>query len=66
MDDKLLTTSDVSELTGLSIFMLRKWRRGGFGPKFVRLGYRTVRYRLSEVEAFIAGRTTNSTTKETT
>jgi predicted DNA-binding transcriptional regulator AlpA len=38
-----------------------RWRGTGDGPRFVRLGHRTIRYRLADVEAFIATRICTST-----
>lgn len=47
-----LTESEAARQLGISISGLRKWRRNGSGPKFVRLG-RLVRYRANDVKAFL-------------
>lgn len=52
--DKLLTQKEVKEITGLADSTLEQWRIKGKGPKFIKLG-RLVRYRLSDVQAYISG-----------
>jgi hypothetical protein len=56
----LLTTEEVAELLRLSPSILNKWRLAGRGPSFVKAGSR-VRYRLSDIAAFIAASTRGST-----
>jgi predicted DNA-binding transcriptional regulator AlpA len=51
--DPLLPPPDVAELLSVSERRLEYWRYQGRGPAFMRLGRRTVRYRLSDVEAFL-------------
>lgn len=41
--DKLLTEQEVAEITGISRPSLRRWRRVGEGPPFLRL-CGTIRY----------------------
>ena len=43
---------------------LQRWRVTGDGPPFVRLGARRVAYRLSDAEAWAAGRTYSSRAAE--
>ena len=52
--DRLLTTPQVSEMTGLAVATLQNMRsRGqGEGPEFVKIG-RAVRYRESQCLAWI-------------
>lgn len=50
----LLTTIQAAEYLGLSPQTLADWRHKGAGPKFVRVGTRTVRYRLSDLDAFVS------------
>lgn len=38
-----------------SVHTLRSWRHKGRGPKFIKVGGTLVRYRLSDVEAFLNG-----------
>ena len=52
--DTLLTTNEVSRRLRVSREKLRRWRREGDGPPFVKIGPRTVRYRASEVEQFLS------------
>jgi len=44
----------------VSIRTLQRWRLEGGGPRFVRVG-RLVRYRRSELDAWLAGRICEST-----
>jgi sarcosine oxidase delta subunit len=41
--------------------VLERWRGAGGGPRFVRLTRKTIRYQLSDIEAFIAARLRSST-----
>jgi predicted DNA-binding transcriptional regulator AlpA len=60
MDAELLSTDDAAQLLGLSPATLNTWRskrgrisRDGMnGPQFMRMG-RTIRYRLSDLNAWI-------------
>jgi excisionase family DNA binding protein len=52
----LLSTEKVAALLGVSRPALEQRRRRGGGPRFLRLGPRTVRYRVSDVEAWLAAR----------
>ncbi len=47
--DELLATSEVAEWIGISTQWLEIARSRGFGPKFVRLSARRVRYMRSSV-----------------
>ncbi len=62
MTDELLDTEAVARYAGLSPTTLRKWRMTGTGPRFVRLG-RAVRYRRTELDAFLAQREFRTTTE---
>ena len=56
-EDRLLTPSQAADRLGLTRETLKKYRKSGsLGPTFVRLNDRVVRYRLSDLLAFIAGR----------
>ena len=49
-----------AQLLDLSVKTLRRWRWAGKGPRFVKLGA-SVRYRLSDLDEFIAaGRRTST------
>jgi excisionase family DNA binding protein len=54
--DKLLTTSEAAEILGVSKAFLERDRWAGAKVPFVRVGSRSVRYRLSDVDRYIAGR----------
>lgn len=54
--DRMMTPREVCERLGVTNTALQDWRSAGTGPEYVRLGHRTVRYRHSAVEAYIAAR----------
>jgi predicted DNA-binding transcriptional regulator AlpA len=58
----LLSAREAAALLHLSERTLERFRVSGAGPKFVRLG-RSIRYRLGDIEAFIASRTVGSTSE---
>ena len=52
---EILTSFEVAEMLGVAEQCVRNWRHlGTKGPKFIKLDGRTVRYRRSDVEAWIA------------
>ena len=53
----LLTEYDLANVTSLSVVSIRRLRYAGTGPKHVRIG-RSVRYRVTDVEAWINSRPT--------
>jgi excisionase family DNA binding protein len=53
---RLLTTDDVAEITGLSPETLAQWRWLKKEIPFVRLGKKCVRYRQSDIDAWLAKR----------
>jgi len=52
--DKLLSTRQLADELGLSMVCLQQWRHRGKGPKFLQFGPGSVKYRLSDVEAWLA------------
>jgi predicted DNA-binding transcriptional regulator AlpA len=60
--EPLFDEAQVSQLTGRGIATLQKDRVRGTGPKYVKLG-RHVRYRTSDVEAWIVQRVRQSTSE---
>lgn len=52
--DRCLSERSVSALLDVSVAALRKWRRTGGGPPYLRIG-KLVRYRLSDLQGFIEG-----------
>jgi predicted DNA-binding transcriptional regulator AlpA len=60
----LLTQRQAAALLCLSERTLERFRVSGIGPKFLRMG-KSIRYRLSDVEAWIASRVVGSTSEQT-
>ena len=60
---RLLTQDEVAELLKLSVRTVERLRVSGTGPKFLRI-LRSVRYRPSDVEAWLASRLRGSTSEE--
>ena len=55
--DPLMTTVEVAELLHVSPGTVENWRYKNMGPPFVRLNGRFVRYRRTDVVAFLDGLT---------
>lgn len=53
MDEQLLTTLQVAAMLGLKPSHLERLRHQGKGPACIKLGYRTVRYAPSAVQAWL-------------
>jgi predicted DNA-binding transcriptional regulator AlpA len=51
--DTLLTPEVLAEYLGVPVGVLANWRYMGTGPRFIKLGAKTVRYRESEVEDWL-------------
>jgi predicted DNA-binding transcriptional regulator AlpA len=60
---KLLDEHQLSEITGQSVYKIRKDRMQGCGPAFVKLGS-NVRYRPSDVADYIASNLRQNTSEE--
>ncbi len=52
IQELLLTESETARRLGISVSGLRKWRRGGQGPRFIRLG-RLIRYSVPDLEEWL-------------
>ena len=50
--DRCVAEQPAAALLGVSAALLRKWRRVGGGPPYLRIG-RLVRYRLPDLRKFI-------------
>jgi excisionase family DNA binding protein len=61
---RLLTTEDVAEITGLSPETLAQWRWLKKEIPFLRLGTKCVRYRQSDIDAWLAKRLVSVTSGE--
>jgi predicted DNA-binding transcriptional regulator AlpA len=57
--DTLLSERDLALYVGLSLPTLQRMRSYGGGPRFVRLSERRIAYRKSDIEAWLAARTTD-------
>lgn len=53
----LLDENEAATSLNLAVQTLRNWRWRGEGPRYVKLGKRTVRYRRGDLEAFITAGT---------
>ena len=58
----LLDTTQAAALLGINKNTLEIWRVQGRSPKFLKIG-RNVRYRLSDIEAFLENSVKNSTSE---
>jgi predicted DNA-binding transcriptional regulator AlpA len=58
--DDLMTPDDLGLKFGKSLAALAQWRYQGLGPRFIKLG-RNVRYRVSDVEAWLDQQTVQRT-----
>lgn len=52
----LLTEKETAEALHVALQTVRNWRWRGEGPRFRKLGKRTVRYLRSDLAAFIEGK----------
>jgi prophage regulatory protein len=60
MEDRLLTRPQVEFLVGLGRSTLYQWMAEGRFPKPVRVGNRLVRWRLSDIDAWVQARETKA------
>ncbi len=60
--DNLLTTKQAARFLSVSVAFLERDRWAGAEIPFVRVGSRSVRYELSELEAYVRSRVRKSTT----
>lgn len=58
-----LTDTQLAERWSVTTRTLRAWRKAGKGPAFLQLEDRSVRYRLSDVEAYEESKLTGSVPK---
>ena len=59
--DRLCTPIEAGELLGVAAQTLAHWRTRAAGPRYVLLTKRCVRYRLSDIMAWLEGRFQDST-----
>jgi excisionase family DNA binding protein len=63
MNDKLLTTKQAAPILGVSTSFLERDRWAGARVPFIKIGSRAVRYRLSDLHAYIKSRAFQSTSQ---
>jgi hypothetical protein len=57
----LLTAEQAAARLGCKVSALERWRCTGDGPPYVRITRKTLRYRASDLHAFVANRVVAST-----
>jgi predicted DNA-binding transcriptional regulator AlpA len=55
MTEKLMNTKELSAHLGIAVSTLLLYRSEGTGPRYIKMG-RLVRYRVCDVEAWLAER----------
>ena len=60
-DEQLLTTQQVAEWLQISPSWLEIGRTKGYGPKYVKLGAKRVRYRVGDTKQYLRDRTCQAT-----
>ena len=60
----MLTTHEASDYLRLSRRTLERLRVEGTGPKFVKMGRRSIRYRQSDLEGWLTARSVRSTSEQ--
>lgn len=53
MSATFLDTPQLAAMIGKSVKTCARWRHNGIGPKYVRVGPRSVLYRRSDVETWL-------------
>ena len=61
MDSKLLTTAEAAKFLGVSPAFLERDRWAGARIPFIKVGAKAVRYRFSDLEAFLEQQVRRST-----
>lgn len=59
-----MNTREAAEFLRLQPCTLQQWRWRGGGPPFVRMSARAIRYRLADLEDFVAKRVVASTSEQ--
>lgn len=65
MNDKpvLLCQDDVASILGVSARTLEDWRLRGGGPPYIVISRRCIRYELTDLTAWLRGRSANNTSQ---
>lgn len=66
MQNELMTERQAADYLQVTTRTTQAWRYRGGGPKFVRISSRCVRYRKTDLDAWIAERIARNTTDTTT
>lgn len=61
----LLRVEEAAAFLGHAIATLNNWRAAGTGPRFVKFGRGSVRYRLEDLAGFVEARLVASTSQRT-
>ncbi len=64
LNEVLLIEQEVAPILRVSIRTLQKWRVNGKGPPFIRVSARAIRYRRSDLDAWVRDRLRSSTTDD--
>lgn len=64
MNAMAVDTEEAARHLGLAVSTLEKLRVSGGGPRFVKMG-RAVRYRIADLEEYLAERVVESTSQRT-
>jgi predicted DNA-binding transcriptional regulator AlpA len=48
------TDIEVAAYLGVSLSKVRRWRLTGGGPRWIRIGKGSIRYKLADLEAYVA------------
>lgn len=64
MDKNLLTTPEAATILGVSKAFLERDRWAGARIPFIKVGARAVRYRVSDLEAYIDRQSRSSTSQQ--
>jgi excisionase family DNA binding protein len=54
--ERLLTPEEAAEYLNVSLTWLQQKREAGNGPRYIRIGHRTVRYRKCWLSAWVRAR----------
>lgn len=61
MEDMLRKPDELADHLGTSLGNLAQMRYRGIGPKFIKIGGKAVRYRQSDIDAWLAAQTRQQT-----
>jgi hypothetical protein len=64
MENKLLNQKEVADYLNISESTLEQWRFKKMGPKYIKMGPRFCRYRLTDLEDFFKSRGSTAQKKD--